>query len=149
MIKNIRMPSSGMLRDIYHEFFHVTFLFPDDTDGILLLTAKDAANEWSDWVEITDGSTTLSSKLATSDGHITYLIVETVSANDKVYIVELAYGDDKTIVGRARFYGGSVPKQSQKMYSDVIPAGETVYYRMKCEQASGTAEAHLRYHLHT
>ena len=148
MIKNIRMPGSALITDIWDEFFHVAHIFPEDTNETVTFTAPGSANTWSAWAEIVDNQTvTLTSKLDGHIGHITYIIVETSTAG-KAYVVEISYGSAHTNVGRARFYGGAVPKQAQRMFSPTIPKGETVYYRMKCEQASQTLEVHIRYHLH-
>lgn len=148
MIKNIRMPGSAKLFDVFDAFFHEAKVFPEDTDETILFAAKNVANEWSDWTEIVDNNAvTLSSKFASNDGHITYIIAETTNQVNKVYIVEIAYGSAKTVASRLRFYGGSVPKQSQRMHAIKIPAGETIYYRMKCETASAEAEVHVRYYL--
>ena len=148
MIKNIRMSGSGKLADIFTGFFHVSHVFPEDSKETVTLIAKNAADEWGTWAEVVDNNAvTLSSKIADNDGYLTYLIVENTSAANKVYLVELAYGADKTVFGNARFYGGAVPKQSQRMFAVSVPAGETIYYRMKCETASATAEVHFRYHL--
>jgi len=148
MIKNIRMPGSRLITDLWDEFFHVAHVFPEDTDETVTFTAPGQANAWSTWAEIVDNNAvTLTSKLAGHIGHIAYVIVET-STNDKAYLLEISYGSAHTNVGRARFYGGSVPKQAQRMHSSLIPKGETVYYRIKCEQASQTMEVHIRYHFH-
>lgn len=149
MIKNVSPAGSAKLDEVHSEFYHNTLVFPEDSDETVTLTAKNVANTWSDWVELADNNAvTFSSKIATYAGHITYMIVENSSASSKVYMVEFSYGGSHTIFGRARFYGGAVPKQAQRMFAGETPAGETVYYRMKCETLSATAEVHLRYHLH-
>ena len=148
MIKNIRMPGSDKVVDIWDEFFHTAHLFPEDTNETVTFTAPGTANTWSAWAEIVDNNAvTLSSKMTDYIGHIAYIIVET-STTGKAYVVEIAYGSAKTNVGRAGFYGGAVPKQAQRMHSPTIPKGEAIYYRIKCEQASQALEVHIRYHYH-
>ena len=67
--------------------------------------------------------------------------------------MEIAYGDDKTNVLRHRFISGEEKKLEaitfMRIRAEEIPAGEKVYYRMKCETASATCEISLRYHVHT
>ncbi|GAH15694.1 unnamed protein product, partial [marine sediment metagenome] len=51
-----------------------------------------------------------------------------------------------------RFLSGDTKKLAavnyMKIRADEIPAGETVYYHMKCETAGATCEVSLRYHTH-
>lgn len=110
------------------------------------------ANTFGDWVEldIDVGSDTLSSKFADNIGHISAVIIEDLSDADEVYDLEIAYGAAKTNIGRHRFLSGEVKKLSGVMYIRIrapeMPAGETVYYRMKSTKASVTCEIHVRYH---
>lgn len=133
---------------------HLSYIFPEDTDLTVTFTAA-AANIWSAWAEIQDDGvpTTFSSKFAAQRGHISLVMVEDCSVKDKVYMLEIAYGADKKIISPHRFISGTAPKepsiQEARVRSPVIPAGETVYYRMKCEQAGPqTAELSFRYHYH-
>jgi len=138
-----------VLAELLHEVQHDTFLFPEDTNETVTCTAA-AANTWLTWTELVDNNAvTFSSKLATTEGHISAFVVETVTANGEIYLVEISYGGSKVNIARVRLYGGAVPKQESRVFSDKIPAGETVYYRAKCS-AGGPASltAHLRYHFH-
>jgi hypothetical protein len=75
-----------------------------------------------------------------------------LSHKDKRYLIEIAYGDLKIRVFTHRFLAGEVRKleavQFMRVRADHIPDNETVYYRMKCEQAAGTCEVSIRYHCH-
>lgn len=133
---------------------HESFIWPEGTDEVVTCTAGAVASAFSSWVELDidgDGDT-LSSKLTDAVCHISALIIEDLSDDDEVYDLEIAYGDDKTNIGRHRFLSGEAKKLSGVMYLRIrapeIPAGETVYYRMKCSKALATCEIHVRYHLH-
>ena len=134
---------------------HTTALFPDDTNKTCLLTAHADANTWSAWTEIDivgDGET-LSSKMASYDGHITSCIVESLSEINTIYMLEIGYGASKVIVSRWRFAGTTKfqnPSHQESFRGIEVPAGETVYYRLKTATAvADTALVHFRYHLHT
>ena len=133
---------------------HESGIFPEDTDEVVTFTAGTPANTFGPWAEIAvDGNgTTFSSKVATETGHISGILVECLDTIDKRYLLEIAYGDDKTNVLRYRFISGQTKEleamQFVKIRADEIPAGETVYYRMKCETAGATCEISLRYHTH-
>ena len=71
-----------------------------------------------------------------------------MSASGKLYELHLAYGSSKTIITRIRLKGGAVPKQESRIYGFYIPAGSTVYYKLKCETGGATLNLHLRYHYH-
>jgi len=135
------------------EFHHETFLFPEDTNETVTFTAGSPANTFGNWAEIQDNnSVTLSSKLASIDGHISGLMIENVSIKEKTFLIEIAYGASKTIISRHRFVSGETTKlpaiQQIAVRSDDIPAGETIYYRMKSETAGATCNLSLRYHHH-
>lgn len=132
---------------------HITSIFPNDTNLTCTLTAAATANTWSSWIEIVDsGATTFSSLVFPTGGHISSIIVETLSEVDTIYMVEISYGDAKTVNSRARFAGGTkfqAPNVQNRMWTDPFPAGETIYYRMKT--ATGIADiatVHFRYHVH-
>ena len=146
----------GRLEDIYDALVHVSSIFPSDTNLTCTLTAKDTANTFSDWAEIEDntGGTTLklSAQFATLPGHITAVMVETVSQDDTIYEFEIAWGAAKNVVGRFRFAGGTkfqAPNTTARYWAPNIPAGETVYYRMKSATAvADTCTVHFRFHTH-
>ena len=139
------------LHELYTEAFHQSYLFPEDTDETITFTAG-GANTFGAWAEIVDNTpVTFSSKFATEAGHISSIKLIDASINDKVYIIELSYGADKNIVALYGFVSGTVllpPTQQVRIRSSVIPAGETVYYRMKCETGAATCRVLLRYHHH-
>lgn len=135
---------------------HVTHIYPDDTNQTVTFVSNAVAHTWSDWVEIVDapGATTLSSKFATREGHLTALIVESTTKDDAIHIIEIAYGTPKIIVSRHRFISSTnkiSAVQFTRVRADHIHAGEVVYYRMKCSIAAPAAEATicLRYHYHS
>lgn len=135
--------------DLYHYTHHVSGIFPEDTDETVTLTAGGVANTFGAWAEITDGVNALSSKFATSPGHIVAVIIEDVNQVDERYTLEISYGAAKTIVARTRFMKSGVlvnVEHSRRIRSFHIPAGETVYYRMKCETLSKTAIVQFRYY---
>jgi len=121
---------------------------------VVTFTAGGVANTFGAWVEIAVDviGTTFSSKLAEETGHISGLLIEELSDKDKRYLLEIAYGDDKTVILRHRFIAWDVKKLDavnfMRIRAEAIPAGETVYYRMKCETAGATCEVSLRYHTH-
>jgi len=67
-------------------------------------------------------------------------------------MLEIAYGDAKVPLLEQRFAGSGKfqnPRHLARTYGIEIPAGETVYYRMKSDTAvADTAKVHIRYHLH-
>jgi|GEM_PF-6408084 len=143
--------TSYKLNALYEEFFHDTVLFPEDSDETMTFAAGNVANNFGAWAEIKDNlNVTFSSKLAAAGGHISFFNLEVVSAADKVYVFEIAYGGAKVTVAFGRTIVAALNvgfSQVAQIRSTIIPAGETVYYRMKCETADATLEAHMRYHL--
>jgi len=132
---------------------HVSGIFPANTNLTLTFTANATANAWSAWAEITDsGANTLSALFAAADGHISSLCIETLSEDDTLYMIEIAYGSAKTIITRGRFAGATKfesPTEHLRFWAPAIPAGETVYYRMKtATSVADTITGHMRYHTH-
>jgi len=133
---------------------HTTAIFPDSPGKSCVLTANATADQWSAWTEITDSSAvTLSSKFASNTGHITAMAVETADEANVVFMTEVSYGADKTIVGRQRVLTetNKLPAvQAMQERGDLIPAGETIYSRTACEAAGAkTINIHFRYFLHS
>lgn len=134
---------------------HDTFIFPDDTGLICILTAGGTNNAFDAWTEIVDSTTpipiTLSSKFTSNYGHITAVQLEDL-AEDERYQLEIAYGDGKVSILRHRFLKGLDKKTDLitfiRIRADYVPIGETVYYRMMCSTASKTCEVSFRYHYH-
>lgn len=143
-------PSWAVMR----ELMHVSHIFPEGAgvNDKAIFTANVADNTWSDWIEIADNNPiTLSSKFAGRAGHISSIQVEDASVNDKVYVLEIAYGADKINVAVHRFISGTtlLPAIQQiRLRPEAIPAGETVYYRLKCETGGSTCQVSFRYHYH-
>jgi len=139
------------LSKIEHELSHVSQYFPVDTDETITFVAGGVANIFSVWAEIVDNNAiTFSSKLATCNGHISGVLIEDADTTDKRYLFEISYGADKVIVVRGRVMSGTTLKstlQQGRRRSESIPAGETVYYRMKCETIEAELELAIRYHL--
>ncbi|MBA7653957.1 hypothetical protein ES703_61823 [subsurface metagenome] len=138
------------------EMSHDSELFPEDTDRKAEFTAGNLANTWSAWVEIQDDTAptpiTLSSRI-TQLTHISGFLIEDLSHKDKRYEFQIAHGDAKVRITSHRFLTGDIVKklaaiQFIRVRSEAIPAGEKVYYRMKCEQADATCEVSIRYHYH-
>jgi len=135
--------------DLYHFTHHVSGIFPEDTDETVTLTAGGTNNVFGAWTEITDGVNTLSSKFATKPGHIVSIIIEDVNQVDERYLLEISYGAAKVLIGRTRFMKSGVlvhVEHSRRIRSFHINAGETVYYRLKCETLSKTATVQFRYY---
>jgi len=135
------------------ESHHETLIFPDppQTDVCIVMVAGAVANTFSDWVEIVDeNAASFSSKFAANSGYIVSLINEDFSDADKVYLIEMAYGAAKTVIGRTRMQSGTNKTDTanqERMRALVIPAGETVYYRMASEVESADIYCHIRYYL--
>ena len=143
----------GRTHEIYDAVRHATVIFPDDTSKTVTLTAGLNAHTWSNWTEIADsGATTFSSKFATTPGHITSMVVETISDNNAIYMLEIAWGAAKNLITTCRFAGigkFQAPNHTRRFWAPSFEAGETVYYRMKTETAvADTCTIHFRYHIH-
>ena len=143
---------NDQVKELYHESFHVSQYFPEDSDETVTFTAGGTNDTFGAWAEIIDNNAvTFSSKFTLRSGHISGTLVEHTSKKDEIYIYEIAYGDAKTIIGRNRVLSGNVKLstvQQGRRRALKILGGETVYYRMKCETASETLLLSLRYHLH-
>ncbi len=139
--------------DINDALNHPTYIFPGDTDLTCTFTAGQPADTFGAWAEIADSeATTLSSLFAAAPGHITVIQEEEVSDQNTRYQLEIAYGAAKTHITSQRFAGSGKfqsPDNHARVFATEIPAGETVYYRMKSNTAvADTALVHLRYHTH-
>jgi len=134
------------------EIHHITHIFPEASDLDILLTTGGVANVFGAWAEVVDtAATTLASRF-TSDTHISSMIIEQASIVDEVYMLELSYGATNIPISPIRFIAGErvflPPIQQMRIRAMIIPAGETVYYRMMAETALATARVSLRYHFH-
>jgi len=115
------------------------------------LTAGGVADTFGAWAAIVDNlAAELSTVFAAQDGHIVAILVEECSVTDKRYELEVSYGAARVVVARTRFMKEAVITNvghQTRIRSIHIPAGETVYYRLKCETANATAEVHFRTYL--
>ncbi len=127
------------------EFIHDTLIFPETTGETCTIVSGLVNNTWSDWVEITDGIT-FSSKILYPT-HISQLKIEDASDANEIYMVEISYGDAKTVVARRRFAPsrelGIVGVEQNSL---IIPAGEKVYGRAMCSNGGNSVNIVLRYH---
>lgn len=144
-----------VLDELMLEQAHETRIFPEFTDRGVEFTAGTPAHSWSAWAEIEDDTPVTTVKLSSKairNLHLSACLIEDLSATDVRYIIEIAYGDDRTIISRHRFITGEAKKLEAVSYAriraDHIPAGEKIYYRMKCETAGATCKISIRYHLH-
>ena len=153
LLSRLTATRAEYIDNVYDALHHPTYVFPDDTDLIATFTAGLAVDTWGDWAEVEDSeAVTLSSMFAANPGHITVIEEEELSNINTVYMVELAYGDAKVHITGQRFAGSGKfqnPSNLARIYAAEIPAGQTVYYRMKSNTAvADTAKVHIRYHTH-
>lgn len=144
---------AGILRQIDDATQHVTSIFPSDTNLTCTLASPATAHLWSAWTEIVDSAVTkLSAAFATTPGHFSSMIVETVSDDTALYMYEIAWGAAKNILTRGRFAGAGkfmAAHIQDRFWSPPSQAGQLVYYRLKTDQAvADTCTIHIRYHLH-
>jgi len=119
-------------------------LFPDVTNVTVTLTAGNT-NVWSNWAQIVDSTgDNISSKFVADAGYISDMYIYDHSAVDKLYCLEISYGDNFTTLARVMYH--TAFKEAAQIKSRLIPAGEQVYYRMMCSGANGaTAKVGFRY----
>jgi len=148
----IPTPTRAEMDSLLREIQHDTYIFPEDTNRFITFTAGALNNAWSDWAEIADNLANKFSDKATALLHISALLIENTNIKDETYLIEIAYGDDKTVVTPYRFIAGETTKlpavQQVRVRADHVPTGEIIYYRMKCETGGKTCDLHIRYHLH-
>lgn len=141
---------SAALQDLILEAFHETVVYPEMTVKTVSFTAG-GVNAFGAWAEITDSGAVTLSSLATSDMHISSVLIESTDTVDKMYLLEISYGAGKVNVHRQRFGSGAkfiAPAQQVRVRAGHILAGKIIYYRMACEAAGSIATASIRYHLH-
>lgn len=132
---------------------HVTSIFPADTYLTCTLEADDDAHVWSGWTEIVDNAAhKLSDLFADAAGHITSILIETVSDDAALYMFEIAWGAAKTPITSGRFAGigkFQAAHIQDRFWAPPFPAGALIYYRMKTDTAvADTCTVHFRYHAH-
>ena len=147
-----------LIKDLQLDNHHETKIFPPDSNAYIQFTAGNVANQFGDWIEIKDNNeVSLSTVFADCEGAFSGILLENFSVIDKIYILEVGYGDG-TIEGtinvmRHRFSTGDTDKKVPavnyvRINALMVPSGSTLYYRMKCETASANCEASFRYHYH-
>ncbi|MBA7541438.1 hypothetical protein ES705_33751 [subsurface metagenome] len=132
---------------------HATRIFPATTDLTCTLTAHASADTWGSWAEVQDsGGAKLSDLNGSQVLHISSVMIEWCSATDKLYHIELAYGDSYFLVAPLRFTSGALnfssPIQQMRIRAFGVPIGEKIYYRMMSETGGGTCKVSFRYHYH-
>ena len=139
-----------ILNNLELEAHHLSNYFPEDTDETVTFVAGGVANTFGAWAEIVDNNAVaFSSKFAACIGHISAILIEDADTADKRYLLEISWGAAKVVICRDRIISGTTLQntlQQGRRRSLDIPAGETVYYRMKCETISAELEVVLRYH---
>ena len=130
---------------------HTSIIFPADTNLICTFTALNTANTFSAWAEIVDSmANKLSDAIGSTHGHISSILVETMSEDSAIYMYEIAYGAAKTVIVRERFAGVGKFIQANmqnRFWTLPFPTGQLLYYRMKTETAvADTCTVHFRCH---
>lgn len=144
---------AGRLRQAHDALWHVTSIFPSDTNLTCTLTAHANAHTWSAWAEIADSAATkLSVSFASNPGHITSIVIETVNDNTALYMYEIAWGAAKNLITSGRFAGAGKFQAAhiqERFWAPYLPAGQLIYYRLKSDKAvADTCTIHLRHHPH-
>ena len=153
-VVNNQTTVNGLTNEVDREFHHETVLFPEGSNETYIMSAGSTNNVFGDWAEVADNVLNkLSDKCEGEFNlHITGLVLEDASVKDKIYVCEIAYGDNKTMVSRGRFMAGNAKEgvtQAVKVKAEHIPCSELIYTRLKCETASATLQVHIRYHFDT
>jgi len=120
------------------------FLYPSATNITCTLVAGNT-NVFGNWTLVTDSAGgNLSSVFSVSTGYVVDMQIYDHSAVDKIYLIELAYGGNKTTLGRVAYHTSFTDNVDIK--SVLVPAGETIYYRMMSSGANeATAKVGFRY----
>jgi len=140
--------------DIHDAVSHVSSIFPADTNLTCTFTAHADEHTWSAWTEIVDSAATkLSAATAATPGHITSILVETVSDNTVLYMYEVAWGAAKVLITSGRFAGSGKFQAAHiqdRFWASNFPAGELIYYRLKSDKDASEdfCTVHFRYHIH-
>ncbi len=127
---------------------NIVYLYPDSTSVNVTLTAGAPSDNFSAFAVIEDSSSgNLTALFGSYAGYINQLVLRDYSVADQMYVIEIAYGASKTIVGRVKVRSDWTYVLDIK--SAMIPAGEIIYYRMKAVTAGTTLKADFRYYLKT
>lgn len=150
----IRRLTGSSTQDLLTEAEHVSYLFPEEPNETVTFTAHGSPNTFSAYTEIVDNDTdTLSTKISARGLHISSILVENTSVKDKVYILEISYGDTtaSNIISLSRYMSGNTLTgtiQQVRLRAPRTPYGQLMYWRLKCETGAATVRVHFRYHSH-
>jgi len=125
---------------------NVTYIFPESTLDYVLFATAAGIDAWTNWAEITSaiGGITFTSRFAATPGYLTDVMVYAHTVLNIIYEVEIGWGALHTVVGRVRVYSDWT--YHLPMWSAQIPAGQRIYYRMRCENSPASMRAGFRYH---
>lgn len=155
MSPQVGVADSAQVEDIWIDMHHRSYLFPDDISKTVTFTADAVAGDYDDWAEIVDSEPVTFSSKATSPLAISSLKIRSESVADKLYQIEIGYGDsadDVTIIDPHEFGSGTKHVEGDEQIRfrpPLIPAGQKIYYRMKCETGGATCTVVFRYHYHS
>ena len=144
----------GQVYDLWIEAHHRSYLFPDDITKTATLTADGADNTFGTWAEIADNLGAKFSALTTSPIAVSSMQVREEDEADKLYLIEIGYGEAVEAVTTIdpHLFGSGTKKierdEQVRFRPPVIPVGQKIYYRMKCEEGGATCQVAFRYHHH-
>lgn len=145
---------AGYIDDLWICLSHRSYLFPDDIAKTVTLTAGAGAGNYGDWAEIVDNLGAKFSDLVTSGLQISAMKVRSESEGDNLYQIEIGYGASAEAVAVVDPHElGSGTKHVEgdeqvRFRPPIIPAGQKIYYQMKCETGGATCIVVFRYHYH-
>jgi hypothetical protein len=155
------LPDSGALTSlgtrINQTFFliegeHLSYVFPENT-GYTVTLHTGATNAYGPYTMILDDqNNTFSDKFNNTEGHMSSILIEEASVADKTFQFEISYGAGHTPIIEYRFHSATNqvgPTSQTRIRPLSNPAGESLYYRGMCENASATVEVSFRYHFHS
>ena len=142
------------ISDLIIDAHHRSYYFPDDISKTCTLTAGGADNTFGAWAEIADNLGAKLSDETIYDLGMSAMQIRTESVADKLYQLEIGYGgaaDAVTNIDVHEFGSGTKFVEGDEIgrfRPPLIPAGQKVYYRMKCETGGATCQVFFRYHYH-
>lgn len=135
----------GLRTYIGEIFEHTPDCFPDVSNAGWDIVSHANPNTYSAWTEIIDdGATKLVDQYPDNDIRITGVLFEYSDTNEQ-WVIEIAYGDAKTIVHKIKWIGNNYPLYIGG-WSKSIPAGEIPYYRAMCGVGGSGATIVLYYY---
>ncbi|GAH95490.1 unnamed protein product [marine sediment metagenome] len=150
----VGVASPSQVEDLWTCLLHRSYIFPDDIAKTVTFTAGAGAGDYDDWAEIADNLGAKLSDLTTADLHISGLKIRSESADEKLYQIQLGYGESAeavTVIDPHELGSGTKHVEGDEQVRfrpPLIPTGSKVYYRMKCETGGATCIITLRYHYH-